>query len=157
MSSQEESIIKGLIVSELRIVNKHLPRERLSLHKLINMDIPHVVLRDGTVHFFRKTELKMLCNYIEKDEWDRLLLPIIIIIRPDIDNGVAFVEDALAVKVISRILGIPVPSENMKRFTLHKPYLSILRSQFDTIFQYAISIELEKDGGELPIDQHGLM
>lgn len=158
MSSQEESIIKGLIANELRIVNKHLPRERLSLSKLISMDVPHVILRDGTVHFFRKAELKKLCSYLDESEWDKLLLPIVIVIRPDIDNGIALVEGALAIKVISRVLEMPIPPENSNRLTLYKPHLAILRSQFDTVFQYAISVPMDSEvGSDTSLNQHGLM
>ncbi|MEM1560598.1 MAG: DUF61 family protein [Ignisphaera sp.] len=145
MDHREDLIIRGLIVGELRVVNKHLPKERLSLHRLIEMEIPHVILRDGTIHFFRKTELKVLANYIEQNEWDKLLLPIIIIIRPDIDNGIAVVEDSLAIKVIARILGTELSSKNMKRLILYKPHLALLRSLFDTVFQYAISVNLDSD------------
>ncbi len=156
MNPQEDAIIKGLLANELRIVNKHLPRERLSLYELINMETPHVILRDGTIHFFRKTELRMLCSYLEENEWNKLLLPIIITIRPDIDSGAAIVEDVLAIKVISRILGIDIPSKNIGRLTLYKPHLAILRAKFDTVFQYAISIDLDRDR-ELLLDQQGLI
>ena len=149
MHSQEDTVIKGLIVRELRVVNKHLPLKRLSLYELINMETPHVILMDGSVHFFRRAELKKLSSYIEQDEWDKLLLPIIITIRPDIGDGIATIDDAVAIKVVSRILGIEMPSKNMEKLILYKPHLAALRIVFDTIFQYAISVDLSNDGDPL--------
>ena len=145
MNIQEDAVIKGLLVKELKVVNKHLPRERLSLYKLMNMEIPYVILRDGTIHFFRKSELEMLSNYIEPDNWDKLLLPIIITIKPDIGEGIAMVEDSMAVKAIAKILGIELDSTNMKKLTLYKPHIAALRSIFDTVIQYALSIDFGKD------------
>lgn len=145
MNPQEDIVIKGLIIRELRIVNKHLPQRRLSLHKLINMEVPHVTLMDGTIHFFRRAELKKLSSYIEQNEWDRLLLPIIITIRPDIGDGIATIDDAVAIKVVSRILGIEISSKNTEKLVLYKPHLAALRMAFDTVFQYAISVDLGSD------------
>ncbi len=134
-----DSVIERLLLEELRLVNRHMPIARIPLAKLLTMEFPHVVLRDGSVHFFRKRELEKLLNYVKDDEVERLLLPIVVTMRPDIGEGVGLVEDAVAARVLSRILGL---ERGEDKLYLYKPQLAILREQFDTVIQFAISVNL---------------
>ncbi len=134
-----DSVIERLLLEELRLVNRHMPIVRIPLAKLLKMEFPHVVLRDGSVHFFRKRELEELLKYVKDDEVERLLLPIVVTMRPDIGEGVGLVEDAVAARVLSRILGLEREEDKLY---LYKPQLAILREQFDTVIQFAISINL---------------
>ena len=137
-----DSIVEKLLLEELRLVNRHMPITRVSLAKLLAMEFPHVVLRDGSVHFFKKRELEKLLRYVKGDEVEKLLLPIVITMRPDIGEGVGLVDDAVAARVLSRILGLEREED---RLYLYKPQLAILREQFDTVIQFAISINLGED------------
>ncbi len=141
-----DSVIERLLLEELRLVNRHMPIARIPLAKLLTMEFPHVVLRDGSVHFFRKRELEKLLKYVKGDEVKRLLLPIIVTMRPDIGEGVGLVEDAVAARVLSRILGLECEED---RLYLYKPQLAILREQFDTVIQFAISISLGDEALEI--------
>jgi len=135
-----DSIVERLLIEELRLANKHIPITRIPLSKLLTMEFPHVVLRDGSVHFFRRSELEKLLMYIEQGEEKKLLLPIIVVLRPDIGEGVGVIEDAVAAKVIARILNL---NYEEGKLYLYKPQLAQLREHFDTVIQFAISINLE--------------
>ncbi len=133
-----EKSIENLLNFELKIVNKHLPIQRQPLKKLLNMDVPHVRLRDGSVHIFRRSELEALRRYLNEEEAERLELPIIVILRPDIGEGMGIIDDPIAVKVVARILGITLSDA---RLILYKPHIAMLRRYFDTLFQFAIVVE----------------
>ena len=145
MSSETLNIDK-LLELELRIANKHMPIQRFSLDELLKMDIPYVRLRDGSIHIFKRSELEKLKSYLSDYESKKLLLPIIIIMKPDLGEGVAVVEDPIASNVIRKLLGLP--QDNESKLVLYRPQIAFLRRNFDTIFQFAISIELSEDEKE---------
>jgi len=136
----EERILRALLVEELRISNKHLPTRRVPLSKLLEMEYPHVVLRDGTRHYFRKRELRELAE-VAGDLADRLMLPIVIVVRSDMGEGTAIIEDEVAAKVVAKILGIEYRGGALH---LYRPQLAILREKFDTVFQVAIFVPLDE-------------
>lgn len=137
-----EKSIEDLLNFELKIVNKHLPIQRQPLKKLLNMDVPHVKLRDGSVHIFRRSELEALRRYLNEEDAERLELPIIVILRPDIGEGIGIIDDPIAVKVVAKILGITLSDA---RLTLYKPHIAMLRRYFDTLFQFAIVVEQDPE------------
>lgn len=88
---------------ELRVANKHLPREQRTLCELLNMDIPYVVTHDGSIHVFDPREIKLLYDKTSGD--CSLKLPIIIEYLPS-DQGLYLVRDSQGARAVSRILGI---------------------------------------------------
>lgn len=137
-------IVDKLLHAELRIINKHLPITRKSLAQLLNEDTPHVFCRDGSIHVFRRSELQLLKSYVNDEEASKLLLPIIIQVRADMDTLTGFVEDDLEATIVRRLLGLkpPLEGENKKLF-IYKPQLYELRYRFSTIFQIAIVANLD--------------
>lgn len=133
---ERDSFIETLLREELRVANRHLPRSRKSLAELLNEEYPSVLCRDGTLHFFRRRELEKLSTLIDRGDWDRLLLPIIITIVPESESFVGVVEDAHAAELISRILGLEYRGGTL---FLYKPQLYELRREYSTIFQLALS------------------
>jgi len=142
----EDKLLRMLLAEELRISNKHLPMRREPLSKLLAMDHPHVVLRDGTIHFFRKRELRKLAEAAGEDI-DKLLLPIVVVLRSDMGEGTAVIEDEVAARVIAKILGL---KHRGGPLYLYRPQLVELREKFDTVVQVAIFVPLEEVGGEKP-------
>ncbi|MCC6045843.1 MAG: DUF61 family protein [Ignisphaera sp.] len=139
MSIGDAEKIEKLLEFELRIVNKHLPLRRLTLRELLDMNPPHVILRDGTIHIFKKSELAKLRQYVNDEELEKLLLPIIVILRPDLGEGVGYVEDPVAAKIIARLLDMEYVGNS--RLALYKPHIAVLRRHFDTVFQFAMAID----------------
>ena len=141
MYEPEDRLLRMLLAEELRIANKHLPVQRRSLKELLSMEYPHVVLRDGSIHFFRKRELLELAKYVTDTEAERLMLPIVVVMRPDLGEGTAVIQDEVGAIVVARILGI----EPRSPLYIYRPHVARLRELFDTVVQVAI---LPSMGGE---------
>ncbi|WFO75504.1 DUF61 family protein [Desulfurococcaceae archaeon MEX13E-LK6-19] len=101
---ESNDYIDKLLREELRIVNKHLPYKRISLEELLKEDIPHIVLRDGSVHLFKKEELTLLSNIIPKEKWSELKLPIIIEANLSLGEHIYVVREPIAAYAIAKIL-----------------------------------------------------
>jgi uncharacterized protein (UPF0216 family) len=137
--------VEKLLQAELRIVNKHLPVERKTLAQLLKEEIPFVRCRDGSIHVFKRSELLKLRNLVSDEEAQKLLLPIVIQVRVDMDTPTGFVEDSLEASVIRRILGLKPPLDRHdEKLHLYKPQLFELRYRFSTIFQIAVVVELHE-------------
>lgn len=148
--------IEKMFQAELRVVNKHLPVARKSLAQLLSETLPHVICKDGSVHVFRRSELRKLKEHVKDDEAQQLFLPIIIHVRTDMDTLTGFVENELEATVIIRILGLKHSSEGEpKKLFLYKPQLYELRYKFSTVFQIAIVADLDSID-TLPSDSYSL-
>ncbi|MEM0026424.1 MAG: DUF61 family protein [Ignisphaera sp.] len=141
--NEDSSKIDKLLELELRVANKHLPIQRLTIEELINMSYPYVRLRDGSIHTFKKSELKKLRSYLNAEEAKKLLLPIIVILRPDLGEGTAVIEDPIAASIVAKILGIRYSGGD--KLTLYKPHIAFLRRSYDTLFQFALSIDFSSE------------
>ncbi|ASJ03635.1 hypothetical protein A3L09_10385 [Thermococcus profundus] len=93
---------EDVLKREIFRINLHLPRERVSLSELLGMDDPSVLLRDGSRHYFKRSELQYLASLLDPGEADRLRLPIVLEIST-VDRGYFRVRGRLAVKVVDKI------------------------------------------------------
>ena len=93
-----------ILQREVAGINLHLPKRRISLADLLNMEDPHVVLRDGSHHHFRKSVLKYILSILDETEAKSLRLPIILEIST-VNRGHFRVRGWIEVKVIDKILG----------------------------------------------------
>ncbi len=133
------SKIEEYLEKELRIVNKHLPYRRVALSELLEQEFPHVVLRDGTLHYFKRRELEYLASIIPREEWSKLYLPIIIEIRPELGEGVGVIRGEVEVKIVSKILNINI-NRKAKQLIIYRPQIMLLRQILPTTTQYAFYI-----------------
>lgn len=104
VSNTYNDYIERFLHEELRIVNKHLPYRQVTLKEIAEMEIPYIVLRDGTKHLIKQREIELLKNIVPKDKWDQLKIPIIIEARLSLGEHVYLVRDPVAAHVISKIL-----------------------------------------------------
>lgn len=104
VSNTYNDYIERFLHEELRIVNKHLPYRQVTLKEIAEMEIPYIVLRDGTKHLIKQKEIELLKNIVPKDKWDQLKIPIIIEARLSLGEHVYLVRDPVAAYVISKIL-----------------------------------------------------
>ena len=142
--------MEKLLQAELRIVNKHLPLERKTLAQLLKEEVPYVRCRDGSIHVFKRSELEKLKNLVNDEEAQKLLLPMIIQVRVDMDTPTGFIEDPLEASVVRRILGLKPPLDNTNQeLYLYKPQLFELRYRFSTVFQIAVVVELHSEDLDL--------
>jgi len=114
-----------------------LPKKRKSLKELLNEEYPYVPLRDGSAHMFRYSELQRACNILGEELCGKLLLPIILEMRPELKEVVAEVDDPIAIKLICKVLNISEPENPPLR--LYPIHLRVLRREIGTLLMYAIS------------------
>jgi len=119
-----ENYIERALKEELKIINKHLPYRRTTLKELMKMDIPYVVLRDGTTHLIEKRELELLYRYTGDELASKLRIPIIIEVNPSFGEGAAIIRDQIAAKVLSLILNKEYKEGPL---IIYMPHLSELR------------------------------
>ena len=119
-----ENYIERALKEELKIINKHLPYRRTTLKELMKMDIPYVVLRDGTTHLIEKRELELLYRYTGDELASKLIIPIIIEVNPSFGEGAAIIRDQIAAKVLSLILNKEYKEGPL---IIYMPHLSELR------------------------------
>ncbi len=123
-----------LIRMELSRINSHLPRSRLSLKELLEMEEPRVTLRDGSFHFFRRRELELLSGLVEK--WDLLKLPIVLEI-----SGPRFrVRGRAEVEAIDKVLGIYDPLDEHSERLYQRYLLSKIRRILPTTTTVAFMV-----------------
>ena len=119
-----EEYIEKALKEELRIINRHLPYRRPTLKELMEMDIPHIILRDGTTHLIEKKELELLYKYSGNEAANKLRIPIIIEVNPGYGEGAAIIRDYIAAKVISLILNLDYEKGPL---IIYMPHISQLR------------------------------
>jgi len=101
---EERDILSTFLAEELRLANRHAPRRRLSLCELLEMEVPHVLTSDGSVHMIEPRELRLLHELVGRN--CDLRLPIILEYIPR-GEGLYMVNDPLEARVVAKILGLP--------------------------------------------------
>jgi len=135
MSKAEE-----LLRREVSRVNRHLPSTRPTLADLMEMDEPFVVLRDGSRHYFRKSELEYLKSLLDGEEIKALRVPIILEIST-LYRGYFRVRGRVAVKVIDLLLGEYDILEEKGEGLYPRYLLPRIRRQLPTTTTYAFITE----------------
>jgi len=136
-SDATDKVLERLLRDELKAVNYMLPKKRKNLKELLGEEYPHVPLRDGGTHMFRRSELQKACRILGKELCGNLFLPIILEMRAELKEVVAEVEDPVAIKLICKVLDINEPRKPPLR--LYPVHLRVLRREIGTLLMYAIS------------------
>ncbi|NJE86082.1 DUF61 family protein [Thermococcus sp. CX2] len=95
---------EDILNREIARVNLHLPVVRPTLRQLLDVEEPKVRLRDGSYHYFRRSELEYLRSLLDDGEEDKLRVPIVLEIST-IYRGYFRVRGRIEVKVIDKVLG----------------------------------------------------
>ncbi|MCD6373306.1 MAG: DUF61 family protein [Thermococcus sp.] len=135
MSKAEE-----LLGREISRINRHLPSTRPTLAELIGMDEPSVVLRDGSRHYFRKSELEYLKSLLDEEDAESLRVPIILEIST-LHRGYFRVRGKAAVKVIDIILDEYNPHDEKEEALYPRYLLPRIRRNLPTTTTYAFITE----------------
>ncbi|MEM4490194.1 MAG: DUF61 family protein [Desulfurococcaceae archaeon] len=113
-------VLDVFLREELRIVNKHIPRKRVSLCELLEMKIPYVTTHDGTLHVFDPRELELLAKISNRD--CSLMLPMIIEYIPE-KEGTYVIKNPIEAGIVASILKI----EKQTPLFLHRAHVLELR------------------------------
>lgn len=140
MRLEKETRLEEYLQKELRLVNLHLPYRKRSLEELLKEEFPHVILRDGSTHYFKRKELELLASLLPKEKWNELYLPILLEVSPEYGEGAVAVKGRIESMVISKLLGLEWKNE--PGLIIYRPQISILRRKLPTTTQYVFSLRL---------------
>jgi len=131
----KDEAINGYLTDELKAVNAHLPRSRKTLAQLMSETHPHVLLNDGSDHYFKRKELRGIAEMITDEEQSLLLLPMVLEVQSEAGDIVIHTKEGIEAKVLSVIVGMPiVVRHNIVR--IYRSQVNLLRSALKTTTQY---------------------
>ncbi len=123
---------------QIQNLNRHLPKGRASLAKLLKQDKPGVEIKDGSTHRFKKKELEYLADILPEEKYSRLKLPIIIRISPELGRGASKVTGKVEREVFRKILDKEEGDSN--EMVIYRPEMRAIRKKLPTTTQYAFMI-----------------
>lgn len=129
----ERDYIESFLREELRLVNRHAPRSRISICELLEQEVPHVLTHNGSVHMMNPKEIVLLSELSGKD--CNLKLPIILEYVP-VGEGLYTVEDPVASALLARLLSLPSYTTPLQ---LHRPQVLEIRRVLRTTTVILIS------------------
>ncbi|MEM2874768.1 MAG: DUF61 family protein [Candidatus Hadarchaeales archaeon] len=127
---------ESLIEAEIRRINSHLPKERISLIKALKSERPEVETKSGSLHSIRKEEVRLLSEIVPEETWGELMLPIIIWLDRKMGSGAAVIRGKAEVKAVASLLGKKACEGDM---VIYGHEVSVLRNRLPTATQYAFS------------------
>ena len=136
-----DRILREYLTGELRVLNAHLPGKQKSLADLWDVEYPHVLCNDGSVHLFKRKELRYLASLIDSDERKALLLPILIEVNAGRGEMAVLCLGEVEKKVIQKVLDMPLDVRE-GRITIYRPQLALVRKRLKTTTQYIFSPQL---------------
>ena len=131
---------EDLLNREVLRINLHLPVARPTLSQLIGKENPRVKLRDGSYHYFKRSELEYLMGILDPEEVERLKIPIVLEIST-VDRGYFHVRGRIEVKVIETLLGCFDPLEDKTEGRYPRYLLPRIRRTLPTTTTYAFTVE----------------
>jgi uncharacterized protein (UPF0216 family) len=131
-------MLQECLRGELRIVNAGLPQSQKRLSNLLTEEYPHVVCKDGSTHFFKKSELEYLASILDSDEQKALPLPMLIEVGANQAEAAIICGGKVEEKVISKALNMPVTCQE-GRIRIYRPQLALLRRKFKTTTVHVFS------------------
>jgi len=137
--SRYERFLEAYLSTELRLVNSGLPRARRTLAELLLEEHPSVRCSDGSDQVFKRSELQYLSGVIDASEAAELPLPILIELPGDEHEATVLCSGDGELKVLSKVLDMPLRYESPGRVRIYKPQLGVLRRRLRTTTQYAFS------------------
>nr|MDO8134379.1 DUF61 family protein [Candidatus Njordarchaeum guaymaensis] len=102
-----DRILRYIWKWDVNKMNDHLPRKTVPLNELLKEEQPAIKARDGTSLWIDKDELLNIANLVPDDLHSRLHLPIILMRRIDLGEGLFSISGGkLEAFLASKILGI---------------------------------------------------
>jgi len=133
--------------NQIRNLNRHLPKGRPSLAKLLSQEKPEVESKDGSVHRFKREELEKLAEITNEEERKRLRLPIIIRISTTLGRGTAKISGKLERKILREFL--EKEETEGDELVIYKPEIRKIRRILPTTTQYAFLISSRGNRNEM--------
>ncbi len=137
---------------EMRRLNAHLPRKRLTISDLLTLETPWVPSVDGGKIVMKRDELESLAKSLPEDLLSRVKLPLVLLRRTDLGLGAfALLGDRVEEYALFRMVaGNNVTLEEFREQTppcvFYKPQVSELMRRFHSliVIGFGVSDELNK-------------
>jgi len=141
-----------MLRDEMRRLNAHLPRKRLTISELLTLETLWVPSVDGGKVVMKRAELESLAKSLPEDLLSRVKLPLVLLRRTDLGLGAfALLGDRVEEYAVFRIVaGSNIPLEEFKDQTapcvFYKPQVSELLRRFHSlvVIGFGVSDELNK-------------
>jgi uncharacterized protein (UPF0216 family) len=96
----DERVLEKLFKS----MNEHVPAQRPNLADLLETEEPCYTGKDGRRYHLDKVELKLISENVDKWDWSRLKLPILLMTDTSQEQGGWKVMGKIEVRLISRLI-----------------------------------------------------
>jgi uncharacterized protein (UPF0216 family) len=96
----DERVLEKLFKS----MNEHVPAKRPNLADLLEMEDPCYIGKDGRRYQLNRSELKLISENVDKWDWPRLKLPILLMTDTSPEQGGWKVMGKVEVRLISRLI-----------------------------------------------------
>jgi uncharacterized protein (UPF0216 family) len=144
-----ERAMDAILGEELRRLNNHLPKQRLTLTELLKSDSPTVATVDGSSIIINKSELQELAKIVPAEYHDRVKLPIIILRRMELGKSVhTVVGERIEEFTIKKILGLTNDEyhqmyKGQESMFLYRPQVVELLRRFHSLIVVGFGIPKE--------------
>jgi hypothetical protein len=134
---------------EIRKLNNHLPKQRLSLRELLAVEDPTIEAADGSAIVLKKSELQELATIVPPEYHGRLKLPIIVMRRMELGRSVYTVSgERVEEFTVKKILGLTNEKFHQmygdpEATFLYRPQVSELLWRFHSLFIIGFGIPKE--------------
>jgi Uncharacterized protein conserved in archaea len=118
----------------IQSLNGHIPKRRKMLAVLLKEDLPHIEGRDGSIHVFKRDELKKIAEILSEEEYEKILLPIYIELNSDYGRGAGRINGKIDCNLVKSI--IKVGSKREDELILYADDVRALRKNLPTTTQY---------------------
>jgi len=120
--------------NQLRELNRDLPRVRVPLARLLEMDNPSVETVGGDIHYFDKRELRELAEILPSELHEKLKLPLVFRRSLEVGESIYFLDGGGAeAEVLKKLLGLEFTPSIQQRYYTYKPVITKLISRFPSI------------------------
>lgn len=142
---------KKILIKTIQTMNQHLPARRKSLADLLDEENPGIKGKDNTFFVMDRPELELISSSIPRFLWQRIRLPILIEMSPDLGSGTARIQGEIESEAVSKILGLKRENAwDRKSFLIiYLPDVRELRRKLPTTTQYAFVTSLRDAESEV--------
>ncbi|VUT24213.1 MAG: hypothetical protein MOIL_00387 [Candidatus Methanolliviera sp. GoM_oil] len=118
----------------IQSLNGHIPKRRKMLAVLLKEDLPHIEGKDGSIHVFKRDELKKIAEILSEEDYEKILLPIYIELNSDYGRGAGRINGKIDCNLAKSI--IKVESKREDELILYADDVRALRKNLPTTTQY---------------------
>ena len=136
-----EGMFRDYLQGEIQFIAGNLAIQQQKMAELIKEENPGIRAKDGSIYFFKRKELKLLTSFLNDDEQNQILLPILIEVVTGENYTAVITHGEIEEKIVEHILGMPMRNGN-GRIKLEKPQLAVIRQNLRTATQYVFSPKL---------------